>query len=161
MVLSQTDFGVNMRVMRVPKGPTLTFRVDEFSLMRDIASTQKKPHSLGAELNAPPLVVLNCFSQSAIQTALQGNPTAAEAHPTDLDHLKLTATVFQNMFPPIDIERVKLSDCRRLLLLNYNPVNQTIDLRHYVIKAAPTGMRSQLKKLIKIASSSKGLCAVF
>lgn len=41
-----------MRVARVPRGPTLTFRVLNYSLMKDVFLSQKKPHSPGVEFRS-------------------------------------------------------------------------------------------------------------
>jgi ribosome biogenesis protein SSF1/2 len=40
LVLSQTSMGVNFRIVRIPQGPTLTFRVQAYSLVRDVVASQ-------------------------------------------------------------------------------------------------------------------------
>jgi len=54
--------------------------------------------------------------------------------------LKLTASMFQNMFPAINLKEVKLSDTRRVLLFNYDKETDRIDFRHYMIRVLPIGM---------------------
>eukprot|EP00455_Lapot_gusevi_P041453 TRINITY_DN4804_c0_g1_i5.p1 TRINITY_DN4804_c0_g1~~TRINITY_DN4804_c0_g1_i5.p1 ORF type:complete len:425 (-),score=88.96 TRINITY_DN4804_c0_g1_i5:34-1308(-) len=130
MIFSKSDLGTNLRVIRCPRGPTLTFRVAAYSLMADVVALQKRPHSPGIEFTTPPLVVLNGFG---------GNE----------EHKQLMAVMFQNMFPPIDIEKMKLSDCRRVVLLNYDNEKQHVELRHYVIGASPVGLTRSVKKIIK------------
>jgi hypothetical protein len=49
------------RVARMPRGPTLTFRVDKYSLMRDIANSQANPSSPGLQFKTPPLVRRSFF----------------------------------------------------------------------------------------------------
>lgn len=56
MILSRTDVGTNLRIARLPRGPTLTFRVVSYSLARDLLALQKNPHSPGAEFHTSPLV---------------------------------------------------------------------------------------------------------
>ena len=51
----------------------------------------------------------------------------------DAKHMELISTTFQNMFPSININKVKLKEIRRVLLLHYNEEDDTIDLRHYTI----------------------------
>lgn len=82
LVFSQKHNALTMRVARVPRGPTLTFNVLGYSLMRDIAARQKRPHSPGTEFQHGPLVVLNSFSSGA-------------------DHVQIMSSMFQNMFEPI------------------------------------------------------------
>jgi len=54
--------------------------------------------------------------------------------------LKLTASMFQNMFPAINLKEVKLSDTRRVVLFNYDKETDRIDFRHYMIRVLPIGM---------------------
>jgi ribosome biogenesis protein SSF1/2 len=52
------------------------------------------------------------------------------------------------MFPPINIQNIKLKECRRVVLYNYNTDNDEIEFRHYAIKAQPTGINRSVRKLI-------------
>jgi ribosome biogenesis protein SSF1/2 len=56
MIFSQTDRGTNLRICRCPHGPTLTFRVKEYSLIKDITAIQQRPRSAGPEFQHAPLV---------------------------------------------------------------------------------------------------------
>jgi len=129
-VFSQTQMGTNLRLVRVPHGPTLTFRVSNYSLMRDIVNIQKRPHSHGPEFLAPPLVVLNNFSG-------------------DEHYKQIMAAMFQNMFPAINVRTVKLAECRRVVLLNFNSETEEIEFRHYVVNASPVGLTKSVKRIIK------------
>lgn len=55
--------------------------------------------------------------------------------------------MFQNMFPSINVHKVKLNDVRRCLLVNYNSETDLVDFRHYNIKVVPVGMSRNVKKL--------------
>ena len=87
LVLSQTDDFVNLRVMRVPRGPTLSFhvrhsviatpgvapgspvrsslQVKEYTLMRHVHAMQRRPVDVTTAYLSSPLVVLNNFADSA------------------------------------------------------------------------------------------------
>lgn len=78
--------GVNLRVGRIPRGPTLTFHVVGYSLVRDVLALQARPKSPGPEYLSSPLVVLNNFTGDQSVT--------------------LVASVLQNMFPPIKVSKV-------------------------------------------------------
>jgi ribosome biogenesis protein SSF1/2 len=65
------------------------------------------------------------------------------------EHLKLCTVMFQNMFPPINVQTVRLSQCQRVLLLNYNPDTKLIDMRHYAVTAQPTGVSKSIRKLVQ------------
>ncbi|XP_071948070.1 suppressor of SWI4 1 homolog [Antedon mediterranea] len=130
LTFSKTQTSVNMRVIRLPKGPTITFRVQQYCLIRDVVSQLKRPNMYASQFQNPPLLVLNNFNKDAM-------------------HMKLMATMFQNMFPSINVHTVKLNRIRRCVLLNYDPETNMIDLRHYSIKVVPAGMSRSVKKLLK------------
>ena len=86
-----------------------------------------------------PLVVLNGFGQS------------------EQSHVKLMRAAFQNMFPTINVDNVKLADCRRVVLFHVNKDDETVEMRHYAIKATPVGVSRSVKKILqsKIPDLSK------
>lgn len=72
---------------RVPRGPTLTFKIVNFTLARDVISMSKKQFVFDEAFKHSPLVVLNKFSGEGLQ-------------------LKLMTSMFQNMFPTINLSTV-------------------------------------------------------
>ncbi|KAF9432226.1 hypothetical protein BGZ76_011096 [Entomortierella beljakovae] len=128
IILSRTGHGTNLRITRVPRGPTLSFQVVTYSLAKDIAAMQKAPKSPGLEFHVAPLLVLNNFGDSK--------------------EMKLMSTVFQNMFPPINIQTMHLADARRVVLLNYNNETKHIDFRHYNVSVKPVGISKSIKRVI-------------
>lgn len=166
MIFSQTASGCNLRLVRLPHGPTFTFRVSAYSNIRDIVNMQKTPHSPGTEYQQPPLLVLNNFSAAALAQAEElsrqedeeerakrdEEKTASSTstlHPPNVETLKLTSTMFQNMFPPLDVANLQVKECRRVIILQYEPRTCQILLRHYLITAAPVGLNKGIKKLVK------------
>jgi ribosome biogenesis protein SSF1/2 len=89
LVFSRTEKGTNMRIARVPRGPTLTFKVEQYALSKDVLSLQRNPKSPGVEFLTSPLLVLNNFNQEGKQ-------------------FKLMTTMFQNMFPSINVQTVSI-----------------------------------------------------
>ncbi|KAG0042547.1 hypothetical protein BGZ83_000342 [Gryganskiella cystojenkinii] len=128
VILSRTEHGTNMRIARLPRGPTLNFQVKSYSLAKDITAMQKTPKSPGLEFQVAPLLVLNNFGDS--------------------NEMKLMSTVFQNMFPPINIQTMHLADARRVVLLNYNSETKHIDFRHYNVSVKPVGISKSIKRVI-------------
>jgi ribosome biogenesis protein SSF1/2 len=47
---------LNLKIYKVPRGPTLTFKILRYSLMIDILNADKYPRSPGAEFKTEPLV---------------------------------------------------------------------------------------------------------
>jgi hypothetical protein len=66
MCLTHSDSGTStLRICRFPRGPTLYFNIESYSLCRDIISRQRHPFSPGkAELLHSPLVVLNSMQNA-------------------------------------------------------------------------------------------------
>lgn len=87
-VFSMTKLGLYFKVARLPRGPTLTFKVQNFAFSRDVISSLKKQYFLKRAFESSPLIVMNSFSGEGM-------------------HLKLMANMFQNMFPTINVSNVR------------------------------------------------------
>ncbi|KAK7205500.1 ribosome biogenesis protein SSF1 [Myxozyma melibiosi] len=112
-----------LRIAHTPRGPTIHFRVQSYSLCKDIRRVQRHPRTLGPDaLESPPLLVLNGF---------QPPPTAENA--TDKAHLKLMTSMFQNMFPAITASASALKKIKRVMLVNFDQESGEVDIRHYLI----------------------------
>lgn len=64
LMLSKTESAPYLRVARTPQGPTLTFKIQEYSLAVDIAHSQLHPRCPKDLFKNPPLV--NIFSNPKI-----------------------------------------------------------------------------------------------
>lgn len=123
IMFSQTELGDNMKITRLPRGPTLHFKLEEFSLANDVLSSLKKRHTHKKQFLYQPLLILNGFN-----TATGTDSSKGEENKPDF-HMKLLATTLQNMFPSINVTKVDLNDIRRCVLFNYNKTDKTIDFR--------------------------------
>lgn len=145
IMFSKTPHGTNMRIARLPRGPTLHFQVEKYSLCRDIVSALKKPQTFEGQFHHPPLLVLNNFKPN------NGNG-AKDKESTDrlvsCNPQKLCATMLQNMFPSINIHKVKLNHVKRCVSFSYAPETDLIEFRHYNISVKPLGMSHRMKKLL-------------
>jgi ribosome biogenesis protein SSF1/2 len=61
VVISQTQNNVIMRLGRVPDGPTLHFRVNQYSLCRQIRATQRRPYDSPAACKHPCSLLTSYF----------------------------------------------------------------------------------------------------
>ncbi|CAH2051765.1 unnamed protein product [Thlaspi arvense] len=130
LMLSKTESALSLRVARTPQGPTLTFKIHQYSLASDIARSQLRPRCPQDLFKSPPLIVLSGFGTQEL-------------------HLKLATIMFQNIFPSIDINTVKLSTCQRLVLLHYNKDTKLVDFRHYSIRLQPVGVSRMIRKFVQ------------
>merc|ERR1712071_413537 len=130
VMFSRSEISPYMRLCRLPHGPTLTFKILQYSLSKDIVSVQKRQHTYDKQYLTHPLVVLNNFSGEALQ-------------------LQLMTSMFQNMFPSINVATVKLNSIRRCVLLHYHPEDGSVEFRHYSVKAVPVGVSKAVKRLVQ------------
>ncbi|EFX02133.1 ribosome biogenesis protein [Grosmannia clavigera kw1407] len=136
-----TSGNVNLRISSAPRGPTLHFRVEKYSLSKDVQRAQKHPKGGGKEYINPPLLVMNNFS------------IAEDSNAKIPKHLEsLITTSFQSLFPPINPQATPLTSIRRVLLLNRernssDPDSFVLNFRHYAITTKATGISKALKRL--------------
>ena len=118
--------------MRVPQGPTLSFRIAAYTLAREVRSMQRRPPSLGdADFKEPPLLVLS---------GLAGGP--------EQRHVALMAEMFRHAFPPLDVKAVRLADVRRVALVGRNEDSGLTEVRHYMIRVQAAGLSKAVRKLV-------------
>lgn len=132
---SESSGNISLRIGKMPKGPSLQFKVNSYSLMKDVRRILKHPKSVGKDSSAfhqPPLLVMNGFNNKMNEME---------------NHEKLMITVFQNLFPPIKPHETKVGTIKRVLLLN-KTANGEIELRHYAINTKLVEESRNIKKLI-------------
>ena len=144
LAFSQNDERLTLRMAKTPQGPTLTFRVHQFSLSKHIQKLQRRPVNINSLTENPPIVVTNNFGD-------------ASAPP----QVKLMRITFQNMFPAINVANVKLKQCRRVVLFHLveedgegecedgEEKQHRIEVRHYAIKATPVGIDRKVRRLVQ------------
>lgn len=130
MVVTSTEKHTNLKICKLPRGPTLSFHINQFALMSDVAASLAHPKSFGGLLySSSPLLVLNNM-------------------PTDRNEYHLLTVALQNMFPSINVSDVKISQIRRVILFHYQEENDTIAFRHYAIDIHTTGLTKGVKKIL-------------
>ncbi|KAF6019543.1 PPAN [Bugula neritina] len=87
IMFTKSDTSVNLRVCRLPRGPTLTFQVKSYSTIADLSHHIRRHDVNDNHFKYHALLVMNNFSK-------------------EIKHQKLTASMFQNMFPSININKV-------------------------------------------------------
>ncbi|GAB1601585.1 suppressor of SWI4 1 homolog [Argonauta hians] len=130
LCFTKTDNYLNLRIIRHPRGPTLYFKVCEYTLTRDVVSAMKSVNHDTLQFEHQPLLVMKNLNVKTIS-------------------LKLVATMFQNLFPSINVNQVQLKRIKRCVLLCYDPETELIQFRHYNIRVVPTGLTPAVKKIIK------------
>jgi len=178
LAFSQNEERLSLRVAKLPQGPTMTFRVHQFSLSKHIQKLQRRPVNIKSLMDHSPIVVTNNF----------GDATAPP-------QVKLMRITFQNMFPAINVATVKLKECRRVVVFHLveeevevqeeveedddededqneqsdeeeeetndkkktkkktmktvTKIQQRVEMRHYAIKATPVGVDKKIRRIIQ------------
>ena len=133
---SEETGNISLRIGKMPRGPNLQFKINNYSLVKDVKRILKQPKSIGresVEFLEPPLLVMNGFLSKL-----------NEAEP----HEKLLVTIFQNLFPPIQPQLTKVSSIKRVMMLDRDPITKQIELRHYAIDTKLVDTNRNVKKLI-------------
>jgi ribosome biogenesis protein SSF1/2 len=147
LLFSRSESGnTNLRLARTPRGPTLHFRVENYSLAKDIMKSMRRPRAGGNDYLVAPLLVMNNFLTSDTERERLGD----KAPPKHLE--KLVTDMFQGLFPPIQPHTTPLHTIKRVLLLNREPPSEengscTISMRHYAITTKITGVPKALRRL--------------
>lgn len=56
LAFTLTDVAPSLRIVKLPGGPTLSFRVERYSLVKDVLNSVRRAKSIGSEYLSPPLV---------------------------------------------------------------------------------------------------------
>lgn len=133
-IFSATDRSPYLRFAKVPQGPTLTFRVLEYSLGSDVRSSHRRPVSLqDGDAQSAPLLVLNNFA-------------VAEKGP-EKDGIDLMAEMFRRSFPAVDVKQTQLRAVRRVVLVDRDDESGHVRIRHYAIRVQAAGLSRPVRKI--------------
>lgn len=144
---TKTELGPYIKLSRFPRGPTLTFKINDYTLARDVRSSLKRQVTYEKQFLNHALLILNGFTTANINAAAQTASTTTKT-PSGKE-MELMASMFQNLFPSINVTKVKLNGIRRCVLLNYDAEKDSVEMRHYTIKVVPVGLSRSVKKLVQ------------
>ena len=162
LAFTLTDIAPSLRILRLSNGPTLSFRVERYSLMKDIiASSRHAKHLSSIESMSAPLVCLCVFSihhsfsfiTQKKKLVLASFPPPGPSTPP---HLTLVMKTFQTLFPPLAPHKLALSSARRVVLVAYNAERGTIDWRHFRITVKPYGISRRVRRVLQGPSGASG-----
>ncbi|KAF8163138.1 Brix domain-containing protein [Crassisporium funariophilum] len=148
LAFTLTPLAPSLRLVRLSDGPTLSFRIERYSLMKDVLNTSRRARSVGMEYLSPPLLVLASFPPPS---------------PTTPPHLPLLMKSFQSLFPALSPHTLSLTSARRVVLISYNAERATVDFRHFIIKVKPYGVSKRVRRVLESAthtSSTKSTSGV-
>ena len=118
--LTSTTNNSYLKAVKLPGGPTLTFKIQGYTNSSDVRASLKKSVRLQPDFKAAPLLVMR---------GVEGMPNL----------------LFRSIFPSMALADIKLKRCRRVVLIDNK--EGVFHLRHYMIKSRPSGISQALKKL--------------
>jgi len=142
VMFTKTQRGPYLKIGRFPRGPTITFSVENYTLGKDVRSSLKRQVTYAKQYANHALLLMNNFGGSEEGKSLQ-----------------LVESMFQNMFPSVNPNKVKVNSIRRCVLLNYNKDTKLIEFRHYTIKLTPVGLNKGIKKIVTSKIPNLGKCS--
>lgn len=133
-IFSATARGPHLRFAKTPQGPTLTFRVEEYSLAADVKAMQRRPFSpQDVDFAHAPLLVLNNF---AVEDSAPGAASVS-----------LMAEMFRKSFPAVNVKDAKLRNMRRVVLVDRDSEEDVVRIRHYAVRVQPAGLSKSVRKI--------------
>lgn len=113
MMLTNTEKASYMRLAKMPRGPTVTFKIEKYCLSSDIfehlsALNEVRRRSfkpLTRSFNHVPLVIMNGFN----------NPNIPD---DQKEPVNIASMLIQSFFPPINLNEIQLKKCKRVVLFN-------------------------------------------
>lgn len=137
LIITKTEKSAYLRFCKLPRGPTLTYKILDYTLKKDVVAGQRKPCSSPDLHLRAPLVIMKSFNEK-----IEGD----EEH--QFDQNELQTVMWQGLFPSIDVRHLKLLKMKRCVLLRLNTENGNIDFRHYAIRVRPVGVSKQIRRLV-------------
>ena len=92
-------------------------------------------------------------AEDILQNAEIASTTDHNSNSAQQQHIQIIKLTLKHLFPSIDVTTIQLSQCRRVVLCDYNKDTGEVDIRHYAIKAQPTGISRNVKKLMTQSSN--------
>ncbi len=102
IMFTQSELNDHMKIVRLPRGPSIHFNILDYSLRNDVLSVIKRKQTHQKQYLHQPLLILNGFNSTAKQIESTGSGSS------DF-HLKLLTATLQNMFPSINVTKVRTS----------------------------------------------------
>ena len=140
MVFTKSQENVILKMTRLPRGPTLHFKVNEYCLAKDVVNAIKRPQSYEHQFKHPPLFVGNNFNVE--------KKNAENVHVDYMNPMRQVNAMVQNMFPKINPNEIDLNNVCRSVLFDVSDDQETIEMRHYSIKMRPVGISRKIRKLV-------------
>jgi ribosome biogenesis protein SSF1/2 len=139
MMLTNTEKASYMRMAKMPRGPTITMKVNKYCLAADVYehlnSADKPAKPLTKSFNHVPLVIMNGFNKNI---------------PEEFKlPVETSAMLIQSLFPPLNLSELQLKNCKRVVLFNLRMDDEpVIEFRHFDIDIERHSIKKTISNII-------------
>lgn len=143
VILTNTDKASYLKLGKLPRGPTATFKISDYTLAGDIfdhieSLKKQNPKPLNRSFNHVPLVIMNGFKNKNVA-------------PEYVEPVEIVSMLLQSFFPPLNLNSIQLKKCKRVVLFNLN-INENnipeIEFRHFDIDIEKYSLKKTIANII-------------
>lgn len=138
LIFTSSGEGTTLRIIKTPHGPTLTFRLVEYSSMQDLHVAQNAPVLTKRMIDSAPLCIMAGFGDVGKETKRTSDEQKA---------LQLCATTIKAMYPEVSITTARWRSVKRCVLYSADKTG-LITFRHYLVR-------------YRVTNASDGLISIF
>jgi len=147
LMLTKTSKRSYLRLAKMPRGPTVTFRIEDYTLAADLFDYNSNTLKVNAKpltksFNHMPLVIMNGFNSPKITEEF-------------VEPVKVVGMLIQSFFPPINLNEIQLKKCKRVVLFNLNFEEDSdgkcvpyVEFRHYDIDIEKHSIKKTISNII-------------
>jgi ribosome biogenesis protein SSF1/2 len=147
LMVTKTDKRSYLRLAKMPRGPTITFRLEDYCLGADlfdhnVNTLKRNGKPLTKSCNHMPLVIMNGFNSSKITEEY-------------IEPVKIAGMLIQSFFPPINLNEIQLKKCKRVMLFNLNFEKDEngnniplVEFRHFDIDIEKYSIKKTISNII-------------
>eukprot|EP00340_Litonotus_pictus_P006013 CAMPEP_0170535918 /NCGR_PEP_ID=MMETSP0209-20121228/101862_1 /TAXON_ID=665100 ORGANISM="Litonotus pictus, Strain P1" /NCGR_SAMPLE_ID=MMETSP0209 /ASSEMBLY_ACC=CAM_ASM_000301 /LENGTH=438 /DNA_ID=CAMNT_0010837231 /DNA_START=6 /DNA_END=1323 /DNA_ORIENTATION=- len=106
---TKTSNNEYMRLARMPSGPTLTFKIDQYCFSSDLATNTENHKPLLKSFHHVPVILLNGFNSNLLSEEYT-------------EPVKIVSSMFQSVFPPLNFAELEEKQVKKCILVNMKEV---------------------------------------
>jgi len=135
--ITNTEKNSYLKLAKMPSGPTLTFKIDKYSLSGDVAEIMKNKRPLNKSFHHVPLIILNGFNTNKLSKDY-------------VEPVKVSSTMFQSIFPPLNLNELDIKLAKKVILMNLNTENETpiFEMRHYDVDVERKATKKTISNIL-------------
>lgn len=151
LIFKATPTSTYLKVAKLPRGPTLTFRVLNYSLSGDIRQHLDSRAKLDKDFSCAPLQMLNGFASVCgknVDTFEEDEHKSKAWTKAKKPEMYLASEMLRGLFPAANISNYNPAQCRRVALFHYDALTDSIHFRHFQVSSQPSGVHKNIADLL-------------